>query len=147
DVATDQQHGGLQAALAIDRDTSSRLGITPQMLDDTLYDAFGQRQISTIFTQLNQYHVVLEVKPDFQRSPGALRDIYVRTPTGTQAPLQSFTQYRPSNMPLAINHQGQFPVVTLSFNLAPGVSLGEAVKVIESAKQELGMPASIAASF
>ena len=147
DVASDQQINGLTATLVIDRDTASRLGITPQMIDDTLYDAFGQRQVSTIFTQLNQYHVVLEVMPDFQRNPQSLRDIYVNAPNGSQVPLSTFTHFESTNAPLAIEHQGQFPVVTLSFNLAPGVSLGEAVKVIRNAERQIGFPASIQASF
>ncbi|TMA59153.1 MAG: acriflavine resistance protein B, partial [Deltaproteobacteria bacterium] len=123
DVASDQQNGGLAASLAIDRDTASRLGITPQAIDDTLYDAFGQRQVSTIFTQLNQYHVVLEVKPGFQQSPDALKDLYVRASSGASVPLGSFTRLRATTAALAVNHQGQFPAVTLSFNLAPGVAL------------------------
>jgi len=147
DVATDQQTGGLQALLVIDRDTASRLGITPQNIDDTLYDAFGQRQVSTIFTQLNQYHVVLEVEPKFQRNPEALKDIYVRSINGTQVPLSTFTHFEPLNTPLAINHQGQFPVITISFNLAPGTSLGHAVKAIRQVEQEIAFPVSIQASF
>ncbi len=147
DVASDQQDQGLRATLTIDRSTASRLGITPQLIDDTLYDAFGQRQVSTMFTQLNQYRVILEVKPDFQKGPGALKDIYVRSSAGTQVPLSAFTQYAEGSGPLAINHQGQFPAVTVSFNLAPGASLGDAVKVIEAAKQDLGMPPSIQAGF
>ncbi|MCU1263571.1 MAG: mdtB [Bryobacterales bacterium] len=147
DVASDQQTGGLQATLAIDRDTASRFGISPQAVDDTLYDAFGQRQVSTIFTQLNQYHVVLEVDPSFQSSTGSLKNIFVRSGTGMQVPLSTFTEIQPSNASLAVNHQGQFPVVTLSFNLAPGVSLGEAVKVIKGAETEINFPASIQASF
>jgi multidrug efflux pump len=146
DVATDQQTGGLKATLVIDRDTASRLGITPQMIDDTLYDAFGQRLVSTIFTQLNQYHVVLEVLPNFQNGIEDLRHIYVRSATG-EVPLSAFTHFEPSNTPLAVNHQGQFPVTTLSFNLAPGASLGEAVKVIKDAEREIGFPSSIQASF
>jgi multidrug efflux pump len=147
DVATDQQTGGLQALLVIDRDTASRLGITPQNIDDTLYDAFGQRQVSTIFTQLNQYHVVLEVEPKFQRNPDSLKDIYVRSSNGTQVPLSTFTHFEPLNTPLAVNHQGQFPVITISFNLAPGTSLGHAVKAIRQVEQEIAFPVSIQASF
>ena len=147
DVASDQQTGGLMAELIIDRDTASRLGITPQMIDDTLYDAFGQRQVSTIFTQLNQYHVVLEVEPQFQTTPDSLKSIFVRSASGTEVPLSTFTSFQQWNTPLTISHQGQFPVVTLSFNLARGVSLGEAVKVIRQAEQEIGFPASIQASF
>jgi multidrug efflux pump len=147
DVASDQQTQGLQTTLTIDRDSAARFGITPQMIDDTLYDAFGQRLVSTMFTQLNQYHVVLEVEPQFSQNPDSLKSLYVRTPTGIQVPLSSFTQLETVNTPLAVNHQGQFPAVTLSFNLAPGASLGDAVKVIEAAQQEIGLPASIRASF
>ena len=147
DVASDQQNGGLQVALAIDRDTASRLGILTQNIDDTLYDAFGQRQVSTMFTQLNQYHVVLEVDPRFQQNPDSLKDIYVRSSTGAAVPLSTFTQVRRTNTPLAVTHQGQFPAATLSFNLAPGVSLGHAVKAIQEAEKEIGLPASIHSSF
>jgi multidrug efflux pump len=146
-VASDQQDRGLEAALAIDRDTASRFGITPQALDDTLYDAFGQRQVSTIFTQLNQYHVVLEVAPQFQQNPDALKSIYVRSSAGTQVPLSAFTHFEPRTTPLAVSHQGQFPAVTLSFNLAPGVALGDAVTAIQAAQREMGLPASIHPSF
>ncbi len=147
DVASDQQNGGLQADLVIDRDTASRLGILPAAIDNTLYDAFGQRQVSTIFTQLNQYHVVLEVDPQFQQNPDSLNTLYVKSSTGTQVPLSAFSHIEQSNASLAINHQGQFPVVTLSFNLAPGVSLGEATKAMDAAEQEIHMPASIHTSF
>ena len=147
DVASDQQPGGLQAMLDIDRDTASRLGIVPQLIDDTLYDAFGQRQVSTIYTQLNQYHVVLEVLPAFQDNPEALKSIYVKSAAGAQVPLSTFTRFVPGSAPLAVNHQGQFPSVTLSFNLAPGVSLGHAVTAIKAAEQQIGLPASIRASF
>jgi multidrug efflux pump len=147
DVASDQQNGGLKAMLAIDRDTASRLGITSQLIDDTLYNAFGQRQVSTIFTQLNQYHVVLEVKPEFQRSPDSLEHIYVRSSSGTQVPLSTFTHFEPMSTALAVNHQGQFSAVTLSFNLAHGISLGEAVKAIDLARRDIQLPASIQANF
>jgi multidrug efflux pump len=147
DVASDQQNNGLEANLVIDRDTASRLGIFPQAIDDTLYDAFGQRQVSTMFTQLNQYHVVLEVGPQFRTSPDSLKDIYVKSSTGEQVPLASFSHFEQRNSPLAINHQGQFPVVNLSFNLAPGVSLGAATKAIEQAEQAIGLPQSINTSF
>ncbi|HJS98092.1 MAG TPA: MdtB/MuxB family multidrug efflux RND transporter permease subunit [Terriglobales bacterium] len=147
DVASDQQSGGLQAQLAIDRDTAGRLGILPQTIDDTLYDAFGQRQVSTMFTQLNQYHVVLEVQPQFRQGPDSLGSIYVRSSNGTQVPLAAFTHFYPANAPLAINHQGQFPVVTLSFNLAPHTSLGDATRAIEDAERTIGLPASIHTSF
>jgi multidrug efflux pump len=186
DVASDQQNNGLQANLIIDRDTASRLGILPQAIDDTLYDAFGQRQVSTMFTQLNQYHVVLEVGPQFKLTPDDLKNIYVKStngasvtgltatgatagstsgantaanstsatnasPTtvagGTQVPLSAFTHVEMRNAPLAINHQGQFPVVNLSFNLAPGVSLGDATTAIEKAEQEINLPRSIITGF
>ena len=147
DVASDQQDQGLRAVLDIDRSTASRLGLTPQLIDDTLYDAFGQRLVSTIFTELNQYRVILEVKPEFQKGPAALADIYVHSPAGSAVPLSAITRLSEQTGPLSINHQGQFPVVTVSFNLAPGASLGEAVQAIEAVQQELGMPASIQARF
>jgi multidrug efflux pump len=147
DVATDQQDQGLEASLVIDRDTAARLGILPQAIDDTLYDAFGQRQVTTIFTQLNQYHVVLQVAPRFQQNPDALKDIYVKSSNGTQVPLSAFTHFEQKTTALAVNHQGQFPVVTLSFNLAPGVSLGDAVNGIKQAEKDINLPVSINASF
>jgi len=147
DVSSDQQDKGLQAFLTIDRSTASRLGITPQLIDDTIYDAFGQRLVSTIFTQLNQYRVVLEVKPDFKQGPEALQAIYVRSANGGQVPLSAFTQVTETTAPLVVSHQGQFPAVTVSFNLAPGASLGEAVEAIEAVTQQLGLPASIRGSF
>jgi len=147
DVATDQLNDGLLATLTIDRDTASRLGIFPADIDNTLYDAFGQRQVSTIFTQLNQYHVVLEVENGFQQNPDALKNIYVRSSHGQQVPLSAFTRFEPSNSPLVISHQGQFPVVTVSFNLAPGSSLGSATKEIDRVRQEIGMPPSVQATF
>ena len=183
DVASDSQNNGLEMNLVIDRDTASRLGILPQAIDDTLYDAFGQRQVSTIFTQLNQYHVVLEASPSFQASPDDLTHIYVKaggpaaaaasgqttataaaasvqpnvtgtqgtstagTPTSAQVPLSAFAHFEQRSAPLAINHQGQFPVVTLSFNLAPGVSLGEATTAIEQAEKQIELPRSIVTSF
>ena len=147
DVASDQQNGGLEARLLLDRTTASRLGITPQMLDDTLYDAFGQRQVSTMFTQLNQYRVVIESQPSFQRGPDDLKSVYLRSSGGGAVPLGAFTQVQMGNVPLSVNHQGQFPVVTVSFNLARNASLGQAVRAIEKAKTELGPPQSIQASF
>jgi multidrug efflux pump len=147
DVASDQQNGGLEAHLVLDRTTASRLGITPQMLDDTLYDSFGQRQISTMFTQLNQYRVVLEAQPTFQRGPDDLKSVYLKSSGSGSVPLGAFTDVQTRNAPLSVNHQGQFPVVTVSFNLAPNASLGEAVRAIEKAKAELGLPASIQGSF
>src|SRR5262245_39670951 len=147
DVASDQQDRGLMASIVIDRDLASRLGVLPQLIDDTLYDAFGQRQVSTIFTQLNQYRVVLEVAPRFQQDPEALKSIFVKSASGTQVPLAAFTRFQPSAAPLVINHQGQFSSVTISFNLAPGVSLGQAVTAIKDAEREIGLPPSIRASF
>ncbi|HXW82792.1 MAG TPA: multidrug efflux RND transporter permease subunit [Candidatus Binataceae bacterium] len=147
DVASDAQNNGLQAKLVIDRATASRLGITPELIDDTLYDAFGQRQVSTIFTQLNQYHAVLEVNPDFQNSPRDLQDIYIPSATGGEVPLSAFTTYQQTTVPLAVNHQGQFPAVTLSFNLAPGYALGDAVDEIDAAEKQMGLPQSIEAEF
>jgi multidrug efflux pump len=147
DQNSDQQDKGLQAKLVIDRDTASRLGITPQTLDNALYDAFGQRQVSTMYRALNQYHVVMEVAPQFQQTPEALQNIYLRSTAGTPVPLAAFTHYEPSNTPLAVNHQGQVPSVTISFNLAPGISLGQATQAIENAERSIGMPATIQASF
>jgi multidrug efflux pump len=147
DVSSDQQNEGLQALLQIDRTTASRLGITPQLVDDTLYDAFGQRQVSTIFTQLNQYRVVLEVAPAFQQAPTALDNIYLTGTTGGQVPLAAVTRLTKTTAPLAVSHQGQFPATTLSFDVAPGTSLGEAVDVVDSAAREIGLPRSIRGSF
>jgi len=147
DVASDQLNGGLLVNLTIDRDSASRLGILPADIDNTLYDAFGQRQVSTIYTQLNQYHVVLEADPQFQQAPDSLKNIYVHSSNGTQVPLSAFTSVTTSPSALALNHQGQFPVVTLSFNLAPGASLGDAVNAINRTKSDLGMPPSIQATF
>ncbi len=146
-VSTDQQNDGLEARLTIDRATAARLGITPRMIDDTLYDAFGQRQISTIFTQLNQYHVVLQAAPGFASNPADLSDIYLPTASGGAAPLSAFTHLEETAAPLAINHEGQFPAVTISFDVAPGYALGDAVNAIRKAAREIGMPASVAASF
>jgi multidrug efflux pump len=177
DVASDQQTGGRQALVAINRDAASRLGIIPSTLDNTLYDAFGQRQVSTIFTQQNQYHVILEVDPKYQVNPDSLKEIYVNagagggggassvgtnaagsvsgtatltgvsTAHGTEVPLDTFTSVSQTSAPLTINHQGQFPVVTLSFNLAPGYSLGQAVDAIHKAESEIGLPPSVQPSF
>ena len=147
DVATDQQNRGLQAALLIDRDSASRLGILPKAIDETLYDAFGQRQVSTIYRALNQYFVVLEVAPGFQQSPDALKGVYVRSAAGGQVPLATITRFAPATTPLAVNHQSFFPSVTLSFNLAPGVALSDAVTAIQGAEREVRMPAGVRASF
>ena len=147
DVSTDQQDQGLGTAIVIDRSTASRLGVTPQVVDDTLYDAFGQRQVSTMFTQVNQYRVVLEVKSDFRQTASGLDSLYVRGANGGTVPLGTLTTATEKTAPVAISRQGQFPAVTLSFNLAPGASLGDAVRAIESTTQRLGLPASIEGSF
>jgi multidrug efflux pump len=147
DVASDLETAGLQTTLTIDRDTASRLGISPQVIDDTLYDAFGQRQVSIIFTQLNLYRVILEVRPDEARTNAALDRLFVRTPTGAPVPLSTMVHETTTTAPLAINHQGQFPAVTISFNLAPGESLGDAVKAIVAAQARIGMPQSVRADF
>ena len=147
DVATDQQTGAAETTLVIDRVTASRLGITPLAIDQTLYDAFGQRQISTLFTQSNQYHVILETLPNFQSNPAKLQDIYVRAANGTAVPLSTFSHFESGTAPLSVNRQGQFPVVTISFNLANGASLGEATNAIEQSERDLNMPGSVQASF
>jgi multidrug efflux pump len=147
DVNTDQQNKGLEATLDIDRATASRLGITPQMIDDTLYDAFGQRPVSTMYRQLNQYHVVMEVEPQYWQNPEGLKYIYVKANTGNLVPLSAFTRYKASTAPLAINHQAQFPSVTVSFNLQPGVALGTAVTAIEKAESQMGLPSDIHGKF
>jgi len=147
DVSSDQQNKGLRVSVTIDRSTASRLGITPQLIDDTLYSAFGQRQVSTMFTQLNQYRVVLAVKPDFQQGPDSLQTIYLRAAGGGQVPLTGIVKVSETTGPLLISRQGQFPAATISFNLAPGVSLEQAINAVESATQEMGLPASIRGSF
>ena len=147
DVATDQQNHALEEDLVVDRDTASRLGITTSAIDNTLYDAFGQRLVSIMFTQINQYHVVLEVAPEFRQNPDALKSLYVKSNTGQQIPLNAFTHFAPDTASLTLNHQGQFPSTTISFNLAPGASLGDAVQQIENAGRDIGMPQSVAASF
>ena len=147
DVASDQQLGGIGAQLVIDRDTASRLGITPQNIDDTLDDAFAQRQVSTMFTQQNQYHVILEVLPRFERNTASLDNIYVKSSNGMQVPLSTFTRFVPRQTTLAINHQGQFPATTISFNLAPGKSIGDAVDLVNKINTDLQIPASVNASF
>jgi len=147
DLNSDQQNKGLELQLAIDRDTAARLGVSAQLIDDTLYDAFGQRQVSTMYTPLNQYHVVMQLQQQYWQNPDGLKEIYVRTSSGTEVPLSALTHYEPATTALAVNHQGQFPAVTLSFNLAPGVSLGDAVTAVDEAEREIGMPASIQASY
>jgi len=147
DVNSDQQDRGLEASLVIDRATASRLGISTAAIDDTLYDAFGQRQVSTMYKQLNQYHVVLEVAPNFLQNPDSLQHIYVRSTNRMLVPLSAFTHYAPANTPLAVNHQGLFPAVTISFNLTPGTALGDAVTAVERATREIGLPVAIRGSF
>jgi multidrug efflux pump len=147
DVNSDQQMHGLQTSLVIDRDTASRLGVAMQAIDNTLGDAFGQRQVSNIYQGLNQYHVVLEVMPSAQQSPEALKSIYVPASGGKLVPLSAFAHYEPSNTALSVNHQGIFPAITLSFNLAPGASLGPAVLHIQEATREIGMPPTVHATF
>ncbi|HET8732763.1 MAG TPA: efflux RND transporter permease subunit, partial [Anaeromyxobacteraceae bacterium] len=147
DVSTDQQTNALQLSLDIDRDTASRLGILPQAVDDALYDSFGQRQVATIFTQLNQYRVVLEAKPELQADPESLDRVYVRSFSGNQVPLAAIARYRPERTLLSVSHQGQFPAVTISFNLAPNVALGQAIDAIEKAQAAIRVPGSLRASF
>jgi multidrug efflux pump len=147
DVASDDQAGGLQTSVVVDREKASRLNILPQMIDDTLYDAFGQRQVSTIFTQLNQYRVILEADPNFQLTPEALNKIYVKSSTGQAVPLGTFASIKTEPAPLTIVHQGQFPAVTLSFNLQPGSSLGDAVLAIQTAEKQIGLPETVVTTF
>jgi multidrug efflux pump len=147
DANSDQQNSGLQASLDYDRATAERLGITPQDIDATLYDAFGQRQVSTMYKQLNQYHVVMEVEPRYWQSPEGLKEIYLHPASGGIVPLSAVAHYTPATAPLAVNHQGQFPAVTFSFNLAPGVALSDAVQAINQTEQSMGMPPTIHGSF
>ncbi len=147
DVSTDQQNQGLAANLAIDRDTASRLGISAAAIDQTLYDAFGQREVSTMYTGLNQYFVVMEVDPQYQLSPDALNGIFVKSSTGAMAPLSAIARYDPQRTSLTVNHQGQYPAITLTFNLAPNVALGQAVTALEKVQREMGMPSAIHATF
>jgi multidrug efflux pump len=147
DVSTDQQNQGLAANLVIDRDTASRLGISMTSIDQTLYDAFGQRQVSTMYTGLNQYYVVMEVDPQYQNSPDSLNGIYIKSTTGQMVPLSTIAHYELKRTSLQVNHQGQYPAVTLTFNLAPNVALGDAVTSLEKASQEMGMPSAVHASF
>jgi multidrug efflux pump len=147
DVNTDQQDKGLEASLVIDRDTASRLGVAAQDIDNVLYDAFGQRFVSTIYQPINQYHVVMEVAPQFQQSPDTLKSVFVHSSNGSMVPLSAFTHFGPSNTSLAVAHQGVWPSVTMSFNLAPGVSLGQATQVIETSERSIAFPATIHASF
>ena len=147
DVATDQQANGLQLQVDVDRNTAARLNVLPQAIDDTLYDAFGQRQVTIMFTQLNQYRVILEAEPRFQLTPESLDKIYVKSTTGQMVPLTTFAKLRTVTMPLSIVHEGQFPAVTLSFNLEPGKSLGEAVDAIQRAQKAIGLPETVLTTF
>jgi hydrophobe/amphiphile efflux-1 (HAE1) family protein len=147
DVASDQQVAAPHIAIDIDRDAASRLGLSASLIDETLYDAFGQRQIATMYTATNQYKVILEVKPEFQNDPSALSKIYVSGPTGVQVPLSSFAHFTSKVEPLLLSHQGQFPAVTLSFNLAPGTAIGEAVDKIQAMERDLHMPATVNGAF
>jgi multidrug efflux pump len=147
DANTDQQNKGLESRLVVDRDSASRLGLSSQAIDEALYDSFGQRDVSTMYTPLNQYFVVMEVDPRYQQNPDSLRAIYVRSSTGNEVPLSSFAHLEETNTTLAVNHQGQFPSITLSFNLAPGAALGDAVSEIGAVEQQIGMPASVQGSF
>jgi multidrug efflux pump len=147
DVNTDAQNNGLAANLVIDRATAARLGITPQAIDNVLYDAFGEREIATRYTPINQYYVVMEVVPKFWQDPSALSSVYVTSAGGAVIPLSAFTHFQAVNAALAVNHSGVFPSATISFNLAPGVALGDAVTVITAAQRKLGMPTSINGAF
>ena len=147
DVNTDQQIHGLETRLIIDRSTASRLGVNPEAIDTTLYSAFGQREVSTMYTGMNQYHVVLEVLPEFQQDPTSLDSIYVRSNNGTPIPISTFTHFKTELTSLTVNHQGQFPSITLSFALAPGAALGDAVTIVQRAEQEIGMPANVRGAF
>jgi multidrug efflux pump len=147
DANTDQQNKGLQLSLSIDRNTASRLGISPQAIDDALYDLFGQRQVSTMYSGLNQYHVVMESEIQFQDDPNELRNVYVQSSNGVPVPLSEVAHYERTNTTLSVNHQSQFPAVTISFNLAPGTALGQAVDTINNAEMDMGMPANVQGSF
>ena len=147
DVNSDQQNQGLQASLVYDRATASRMGITPQVIDNTLYQAFGQAPVSTMYTPLNQYYVVMEVAPQFWQSPEGLKNVYIHPATGGEVPLSAITRFEPNTAPLAVNHQGQFPSVTVSFNLAPGIALSDAAQTINAMELKMGMPSSIHGMF
>jgi multidrug efflux pump len=147
DVSTDQQNNGLRAQIVIDRDTASRLGISPLAIDNTLSDAFGQRQVGTTYMPLNQYHVVMEVAPEFRDSPSALKNIFVKSTTGAMVPLSAVTHFESLRIPISVNHQSQSPATTLSFNLAPGASLSQATNAVEEARAKIGMPSEIRGGF
>jgi multidrug efflux pump len=147
DVSSDQQDRGLQAFVTYDRQTAARFGISPQLIDSTLYDAFGQRPVSTMYSRLNQYHVVMEAAPEYTQNPSFLQQIYVRSPKGQQVPLSALTSYQRVTAPLSVSHQGLFPAVTISFNLQPGVALGDAVDAINAAAAKVGLPSTIHTGF
>ena len=147
DVNSDQQDRGLQANIEYDRATAARFGISAQLMDATLYDAFGQRQVSSMYTPLNQYHVVMEASPEYWQNPQTLRDVYVHAPDGSQVPLAAIAHYAPDTAPLSVNHQGLFPAVTISFNLKPGIALGDAVNAITKAAKQEGLPSTIQTMF
>jgi len=147
DVNSDQQDRGLQAFVHYDRDTAARFGISPQLIDNTLYDAFGERQVSTMYTPLNQYHVIMEVAPEFWQNPLILRQTYVRSPRGQEVPLSAITKYESITAPLSVNHQSLSPSVTISFNLMPGIALGDAADAITESAAKIGLPATIRTGF
>src|SRR5208337_607550 len=147
DVNSDQQNRGLQSRVTYDRETAARFGISPQLIDNTLYDAFGQRQVSTMYSTLNQYHVIMEAAPEFWQDPQFLSQIYVRAPSGQQVPLNALASFGPTTAPLSVNHQGLGPAVTISFNLQPGVALGDAVQAILGAAAKVGLPRTIQTGF
>jgi len=147
DISSDQQNRGLEVPVTIDRQTAARLGVSTRAIDETLYSAFGQRQVSTMYTSLNQYHVVMELEPQYWERPDALSNIYVRSTTGQSVPLTSLTKFRMGTGPIQVNHQGLFPSVTVFFNLAPGVALGDAVRAIDVAEQKMGFPNNISGKF
>jgi multidrug efflux pump len=147
DVSSDQQDRGLEAKVQYDRDTAARFGISSQLVDNTLYDAFGQRQVSTMYARLNQYHVVMEAAPEFWQTPKFLVDIYVKSPEGEEVPLSAIARHAPQVAPLAVNHQGLFPAVTISFNLRAGVALRDAVDAIGAAATRVRLPPTITTGF
>ncbi len=147
DTNSDQQNNGLQSVVTYDRDSAARFSISPQLIDNTLYDAFGQRQVSTMYTSLNQYHVIMEAAPRFWQDPQFLKEIYVRAPGGQQVPLNAITRFGPATAPLSVPHQGLFPAVTISFNLAPGVALGDAVEAVTQSAANIGLPPTIHTTF
>jgi len=147
DISTDQQERGLQALVVIDRPTAARLGITPRMIDQTLYNAFGQAQVSTIYSTLNQYHVIMEVAPQYWQSPEALKNVYVASPGRGQVPLSAIARFEPGTAPLSVNHQGQFVASTISFNLPVGVTLGEATRAVNDTMVRIGVPTTVHGGF